>query len=227
MYIYLGGCLVARNKYPEETVQLILDVAQRLIMEKGYEATSIQNIIDGLGGLSKGAVYHHFKSKEEIFEAVEARYNEPIINALKTIRDNTTLNGYEKLKKMFRISLEGSDHDIVYSIAPNMLENPKLLAMQVKEIFSDVVPHYVQPIIEQGISDGSIVTDYPQELSEVMILLTNLWLNPLVIKSDVTTMERRVRFFNDLLRNMGIDLLDEQMMQAYKRYCLMNKQDIK
>ena len=47
---------MARNKYPEETVQLILDVAFRLFMKKGYEHTSVQDIIDQLGGLSKGAI---------------------------------------------------------------------------------------------------------------------------------------------------------------------------
>ena len=45
---------MARNKHPEETVNLILDVAFRLFMEQGYEHTSIQDIIDNLGGLSKG-----------------------------------------------------------------------------------------------------------------------------------------------------------------------------
>ena len=41
---------MARNKHPEETVNLILDVAFRLFMEKGYEHTSIQDIIDNLDG---------------------------------------------------------------------------------------------------------------------------------------------------------------------------------
>ena len=36
---------MARNKHPEETVNLILDVSFRLFMEKGYEHTSIQDII--------------------------------------------------------------------------------------------------------------------------------------------------------------------------------------
>ena len=60
---------MARNKHPEETVGQILDVASRLFLEKGYEHTSIQDIINNLGGLSKGAIYHHFKSKEEILIA--------------------------------------------------------------------------------------------------------------------------------------------------------------
>lgn len=210
---------MARNKYPEETVKKILDVAQMLFLEKGFEATSIQDIINGLGGLSKGAVYHHFKSKEEIFDAVGDRYNEQIVDSLKSICNDTTLTGYEKLKKMFQLSLSCSDRDIVYTVAPNLLDNPKLLAMQIKEIFYNSVPYYVQPVIEQGVKDGSIKTDYPKELSEVILLLTNLWLNPLIIESDVEEMERRVRFFNDLLSGMGIELLDKEMLDSYKRYC--------
>ena len=61
---------MARHKYPEETYQLILDVSTRLFFEKGYERTSLQDIIDGLGGLTKGAIYYHFRSKEEILIAV-------------------------------------------------------------------------------------------------------------------------------------------------------------
>ena len=64
---------MARNKYPEVTVERILDAAQRLFLEKGYENTTIQDIVNELGGLTKGAVYHHFKSKEEIMEAVNDR----------------------------------------------------------------------------------------------------------------------------------------------------------
>ena len=46
---YEMGIDMARNKYPEETYQLILDVSTRLFFEKGYEQTSLQDIIDGLG----------------------------------------------------------------------------------------------------------------------------------------------------------------------------------
>lgn len=52
---------MARNKYPELTRERILDTAERLFLEKGYENTTIQDIVDALGDLTKGAVYHHFK----------------------------------------------------------------------------------------------------------------------------------------------------------------------
>ena len=66
---------MARNKYPEETVKLILDAATHLFVEKGYDATSLQDIINETN-LSKGAIYHHFSSKEEIFEAISYRIGE-------------------------------------------------------------------------------------------------------------------------------------------------------
>lgn len=53
---------MARNAHPEVTRTRILDAAQRLFMAQGYEHTSIQDIVDELGDLSKGAIYHHFKS---------------------------------------------------------------------------------------------------------------------------------------------------------------------
>jgi len=67
---------LARNKYPEETVNLILETAMKLFAEKGYEHTSIQDIINNLGGLSKGAIYHHFRSKEDILDAVTTKMSE-------------------------------------------------------------------------------------------------------------------------------------------------------
>ncbi len=66
---------MARNKHPEETVAKILDVSMRLFTEQGYEHTTIQDIVDALG-MSKGAIYHHFKSKEDILDRINDRYYE-------------------------------------------------------------------------------------------------------------------------------------------------------
>lgn len=216
---------MSRNKYPEETVKRILDVAQRLFLEKGYENTSIQDIIDGLGGLSKGAVYHHFRSKEDIFNAVGDRYNERVVEELREVRDDKTLSGYGKLKKMFQLSLATADRDVMFTVAPDMIDNPRLLAIQMREIFSEVAPKYIFPVIKQGIRDGSIVTEYPRELSEVIVLLANIWLNPLVIRADLSEMEGRVRFFNELLCGMGLDLLDDEMLESYIRYCRFSRKE--
>ena len=63
---------MARNKYPEETKKLIVDTAARLFMEKGYDHTSIQDIIDNLASHERSHL-PPFKSKEDIVYAVLRR----------------------------------------------------------------------------------------------------------------------------------------------------------
>ncbi len=86
---------MARNKYPEETRNLIIDTAARLFVEKGYEHTSIQDIINNLGGLSKGAIYHHFKSKDEIMNAVADKLYAGATESMWVIARRKDLTGLE------------------------------------------------------------------------------------------------------------------------------------
>ena len=89
-----------RNKHPEETVQRILDASLKLFLEKGYEETTVLDIISELGGLTRGAFYHHFKSKEEVFDVLSEKlfYDDNPFAKAKARRD---LNGLEKLKLAF------------------------------------------------------------------------------------------------------------------------------
>ena len=56
---------MARNKYPEITEARILDTATKLFLANGWEQTTIQDIVDELGDMTRGAFYHHFKSKAD------------------------------------------------------------------------------------------------------------------------------------------------------------------
>lgn len=131
---------MARNKHPEETVNLILDVAFRLIMEKGYEHTSIQDIIAHLGGLSKGAIYHHFKSKEDILVAVIDRITSESNQMLAEIRDRFDLNGNEKLKAIFRESITRPVQNDIFTAAPDFHNNPKLLFSLLHDTIENAAP---------------------------------------------------------------------------------------
>ena len=118
---------MARNKHPEETVEKILDVASRLFLEKGYEHTSIQDIINNLGGLSKGAIYHHFKSKEDILIAVTDRMTMESNQGLAKIRDASAMNGKEKLQEIFKASINRPVQKDIFTVAPDFQNNPRLL----------------------------------------------------------------------------------------------------
>ncbi|ANY73084.1 TetR/AcrR family transcriptional regulator [Paenibacillus ihbetae] len=217
---------MARNKYPEETINQILTVALNLFMQKGYEQTSIQDIINELGGLTKGAIYHHFKSKEEIWQAVIDHAFKGVDEMLSGIRDDKELNGLEKLRKISQASLDNAARNELASVGPNLLRNPKLLAAQIENILDKAVPVYIQPIIEQGMRDGSIRTEYPRELSEVLVILTNIWLNPEVIEASPEMMLHKVRFFDEILKGLGLDLFDEQMYQRYEELFRVSAREV-
>lgn len=212
---------MARNKHPEETVNLILDVALRLFLEKGYEHTSIQEIINNLGGLSKGAIYHHFKSKEEILVAVTERMTEESNRMLAEIRDRTDLTGSEKLKTIFRESLGRPVLDDIFEAAPDLGNNPRLLFSTFRDTVDDVAPNYILPIIEQGIADGTICTDYPEELAELIILAANIWMNPMIFRDSAERANRKFIVFCQMMKSFGLDIVDEEMLNRLKQLALI------
>lgn len=204
---------MARNKHPEETVNLILDVSFRLFMEKGYEHTSIQDIIDHLGGLSKGAIYHHFKSKEDILIAVVDRMTAQSNEMLGTIRDRTDLSGRDKLKTIFKESISRPVQNDIFTVAPDFHNNPKLLFSLLHDTIEEAAPNYIAPIIEQGIADGSIKTDYPQQLAELILLAANVWMNPMIFGSTEEESCKKFLIFDQMLKGFGLDIVDGEMLE--------------
>ena len=195
---------MARNKHPEETVNLILDVAFRQFMEKGYEHTSIQDIIDHLGGLSKGAIYHHFKSKEDILVAVTERMTQESNRMLARIRDRTGLSGRDKLKMIFKESISRPVQNDIFTVAPDFHDNPKLLFSLLHDTIEEAAPNYIEPIIEQGIADGSIKTDYPKQLAELILLAANVWMNPMIFGSTEEESCKKFLIFDQMLKGFGL-----------------------
>ncbi|MCI8358392.1 MAG: TetR/AcrR family transcriptional regulator [Lachnospiraceae bacterium] len=202
---------MARNKHPEETINLILDVASRLFLEKGYEHTSIQDIIDHLGGLSKGAIYHHFKSKEDILVAVTERMTEESNRMLLNIRDQKNVSGKEKLQSIFKESLNRPVQDDIFTVAPHLGANPRLLFSMLGETISEVAPNYIQPILEQGMADGTIKVDYPLETAELIMLLANFWMNPMVFDDSVEKVRNKTLLFRQVMKSLGLDIVDEEL----------------
>ena len=119
---------MARNRHPEATVERILAEAARLFLQKGYEKTSMQDIMEGTG-LSKGAIYHHFSSKEDILLRIGERMGEENAAALQRVMDAPGLNGAQKLKEVFRTALQGERQAQMLRMIPFLIDNPRFLAI--------------------------------------------------------------------------------------------------
>jgi len=82
----------------------ILDAALTLFVKNSYHGTSIQDIAHA-AGLTKGGLYHHLKSKEEILFLLHERFISEGLKRLQTI-EKETLSPKEKLIKLLKAHLE-------------------------------------------------------------------------------------------------------------------------
>ena len=211
---------MARNKHPEETVKLILDAASKLFVEKGYDGTSLQDIINETK-LSKGAIYHHFSSKEEIFERICGQIGEANSARLAVIRDDKHLNGREKLKEIFRSSLLHPNQETVLRIIPYLLDNPRFLAIEIRDILNLVAPEFIQPILDEGVAAGSIQGENTRATAEVLLLMIDIWVNPMIQPSTPEEVRERCRVFMTMTHAIGLDILDEEMIEVFVNYSRM------
>ena len=199
----------------------ILDTAERLFIEKGYDRASLQEIIQETG-LSKGAIYHHFASKEEILYAVCDRIGRRNGEVQSRVRDDPSLNGLEKIRAMFKASLQPERQAKMFCMMPYLMDNAKFLATELRSIFTEVVPGFVEPVIRQGIADGSIRTEHPKELAEAMMMLSDVWINPIVQPTTPEEIRARCAVYNQLFCGFGIDgLIDQEIVDALLSYAEM------
>lgn len=199
---------MARNKYPEVTVEKILDVSQRLFLEKGYDKTTIQDIVDELGGLSKGAIYHHFKSKEEIMDALGDKmfFNN---NPFEKVKARTDLNGLQKMRMAIMLNQSDENQIELTKQAIPMLKNPHVLARMIETNRRCLCPYW-ELFIEEGIKDGSIKTQYKKELAEFLVLM-DIWLIPSIFPADKKELHNRFYCIKEMLEKMGLPLLNEEI----------------
>ena len=204
-----------RNKYPEETVEKILDVSLKLFLEKGYENTTVLDIVDHLGGLTRGAFYHHFKSKEEVMSVLSERlfYEN---NPFEKVKRNQDLNGLQKLKKIIEDSMEDTAYRKISIESIPLLDNPKFLAEQIESNRDIVMPAFKE-LIEEGIQDGSIHTDYPKQTAEILTFLVNFWMIPSVFPYEEEEGILRIQLLRQVTDSMGTPIIDNELMEQIEK----------
>ena len=199
---------MARNRNSHETRKKILEVSKNLFLEKGFDNTSIQDIIDGLGGLTKGVIYHHFESKYEILQSIIRENNQEISNY--NWRGNT---GLEKIQNSLMDSFSNFEHQrLVYS-ASIMLRSPRLLGEQYLGLFSDFLLE-IREKVHEGVKDESIKTEYPEELADLIILTLDVWIGFQISVFSVEELKRKMNFIKLTFEGLGVQLITDEMMEV-------------
>lgn len=198
-----------KRRSSEQTIKKILEVSKRLFYKYGYENTSLQNIIDQLDGLSKGAIYYHFNSKEAILNAISENMlyeNNPFL----LVEHYESLNGIQKIRKAFMISLDDNEQQYLNKVLIRNTNSPKLVCEMIDTNKRILAPQLLN-LINKGIDDGSITTKYPTEMSEIILLLINIWLLSFLYPDNRIELIRKVDFISSMAKSMGIDFMDSEL----------------
>ena len=153
--------------------EAFLDVAQRLVQTKGYEAMSIQDLLDKLDA-SKGAFYHYFDSKQTLLEAVVERFANSGVAALSPVLDDADLPALRKLEGIFagiaRFKAERKELVLgimeVWNSDGNAIVREKL-----RRLTERIMIPLLSAVISQGIDEGVIDADSPDETATVLVSL--------------------------------------------------------
>ena len=177
----------------------------KILAEKGFDATTMQDIM-ARSGLSKGAIYHHFKSKEEIMQALGDKMffdNNPFDE----IRKRTELNGLQKIRELLKINQTDTKRNDFNMAAIPILKDPRILATAV-EANRRVLTSLWLELLEEGKADGSIKTEYAKELSELLPLI-NFWLMPSIYPATAEEIQHKFIFIVEVLSKMGLPLMED------------------
>lgn len=150
----------------------IIDAGNTLFFKKGYERTSIQDIIDHLG-IAKGTFYHYFKSKDELLDALVDRIITDMSDRFKPLV-RAKKPATEKINDIFRIGasfkMENLDAFVVIVKALYRDENQILRDRMFQRSIERNSP-VITEIVKQGIKTGVFTTSYPEYMGEIMINL--------------------------------------------------------
>lgn len=209
----------------EDTINDILTAASRLFIQKGYEKTSIQDIVNQLDGLTRGAIYHHFQSKDAIIEAVVKRL---VLNPkyIDLINQRSDLNGLEKLQQLFLEGISNEESLSSFSSSFVLLDNPKFFLMHVKNNNEILVP-YVEQMIIAGNQDGSIAVPYPKQMAEVVILLLVTWFTDSLFPTEKNLFWEKNNAAKFVLSSIGLDILSDEVMLEIKKRVAIAQQNLK
>jgi AcrR family transcriptional regulator len=167
---------VARTVKPEEFAakrREILNATQRLVLTKGYEQMSIQDILDEVR-ISSGAFHHYFDSRQALLEAFIEHIKQESGKPLLPIIHDPKLSAIEKLQGFFdtlnrlRIAHQA---DVVKLVHVWYTDDNAIIRLKVDEALLQQRAPLLTEIVHQGIREGSFTTTYPGQAGEVIMSL--------------------------------------------------------
>lgn len=206
---------MSRNKYSDKIKNQILEVAWKIFEEQDYDDVTMQQIVDTLD-ISKEAVYYHFKDKEMLFEEIVLNSLRVEVENLKSLLNNPKLTVREKISEFI---LYISSSEIRKKLIDYMCSQKKttFFIKNIRASTIEITP-LLSCLIKQGIEEGIFKTDYPDEVSEVFIILINIWLDPILFRDSTEKYFRCIEFLSEFLSASGVPIITDDNLDSIKMF---------
>lgn len=191
-------------KEAEERKNEILDVAERLFGTKGFDSTSTTDILNEIG-IARGTLYYHFKSKEEILDAMIDRMTNRLIEKAEAIAARKEISVLQRLTMMM-LALNVSDSNFHQELLEQVHKPQNALMHQKMErsLLAGINP-MITALIKEGIEQGICQTDYPEEVAEMTFLYANTVFDDLMEHSEEERLKKIDAFIYNLERLLKME----------------------
>ena len=190
-------------KEAEERRNEILDVAERLFGEKGFDNTSTNDILEKIG-IARGTLYYHFKSKEDILDAMIERMTEQLLARASAIAAKSEIPVLQRITltiMALNVNNEAGREVMKQVHRPqNALMHQKLQ----EKLLSGVNP-MLTGLLREGIEQGLCHTEYPAEAIEMVMLYSNTAFDDLMEYSEAERAEKIDAFIYNTERLFGME----------------------
>lgn len=148
---------MAIKKSKQERTGEIIQAAVDEFLEKGYDGTSMESIARR-AGVSKGGLYHHFSSKDEILLQANQKLNEPIYMIMQHASQHPSAGEGLSLyiKNYLEYWLDHKREMVFYTLSyVKLLDNPSLWEMY--ESYTESAIAFFQNLYQRGIDSGEFI----------------------------------------------------------------------
>lgn len=190
-------------KEAEERKNEILDVAERLFGTKGFDNTSTNDILSEVG-IARGTLYYHFKSKEDILDAMIDRMTGRMLEKAGEIAAEKDVPVLRRLTMMMLALNVNSSLGLEIMEQVHKPQNALMHQKMQSRLLAGVNP-LITGLIREGIEQGICKTEYPAEVAEMTLLYSNTVFDALAEHSEEERTRKTEAFIYNLERLLGME----------------------
>ncbi len=153
----------------EQRKQDLLQIAYKMFLSKGYEDTSVDEIIEA-AGIAKGTYYYYFKSKEEMLEEVIGMMIDMEAEAAKQVLESDMYLPQKIVGIIVSFRPSGDEASI-----EEALNHPKNYMMheKIRQRLNKTVTPLLAKVVEEGISQGIFDCDNIPERVRILLIISS------------------------------------------------------